>query len=316
MSVFQRVVTVSFHVIEPFGPENRWTGEYPAAEVLSHIETLDLASGDYHLKRRLFGTEVFCAVHDDGPQPILASYTKDVWWAVMTERKGEISSIDMRDGEGPIDGAFAAFFEPSVVGIIRSSLKSPGPASTADWLSQFTPYSCVFNRLPAPASALLAGPADRFLSATFIAKKRQMARIREARPDLAGALDAAAGVGRSSKPGVVLATEHRDERSEWWTTIRAIIDDLDDAELLEDFAKASVRVSKVGDVNLKKTFLTFRQPVAIQGNRRLAVASAAEALLRAYEQNQGEIREAVAAWRTEREQKARQSPRRGRQPDS
>src|SRR5665213_308308 len=134
-SIFRRNVTVSFYIAEPLDPPT-WTVDFPADEVLATMRELDLASGEYHVKNGLFATELFCTVHE-GAHPLVGAYSKDMWNAVLTEFKGAIEEIEMRDGEGIIDGSFAAFFPHSVVGLVRSSVKAPGTAALANWLTLF-----------------------------------------------------------------------------------------------------------------------------------------------------------------------------------
>ncbi len=113
-SVFRRNVTVSFYIAEPVDPPT-WSDNFPSDEVLSKIRGLDLASGDYHVKTGLFATELFCMVHNV-LLPLVGAYSKDMWNAVLTELKGVIEEVEMREGEGVVDGAYAAFFPNSVVG--------------------------------------------------------------------------------------------------------------------------------------------------------------------------------------------------------
>ena len=169
-SVFRRNVTVSFYIAEPTEPPT-WVGDLPGDDVLAKIQTLDLASGEYHVKTGLFATELFCMVHN-GPLPLIGAYTKDMWNAVLTELKGVIEEVEMREGEGVVDGAYAAFFPNSVVGIVRSSVKAPGSAAIAQWLSLFGGHPLYLAALPkADALAGLQRPPEDINSVTFRVKE-------------------------------------------------------------------------------------------------------------------------------------------------
>ena len=144
MSTFRKTVTVSFHVVEPLlGSQATFRGDFPHDEVLDRVARLDLASGDFHVRDGLFANEMFCAVHD-GPVRLLGVYNKDLYAAVVTELKGEIREISLSDGEGIVDATYVAFFPDSVAAMLRTSVRSPGTARTANWLSLFGGYSCYF----------------------------------------------------------------------------------------------------------------------------------------------------------------------------
>lgn len=193
-------------------PPPTWTGAFPAAEVLDTIEALDLASGEYHIPKGLWG-QLFCKVWADGPQRLLGSYTKDIASAVEVEYKGTVEEIILREGEGVVQPAYVAFFPDSVVGILRCATSSPGAASVAHWMSEFGGYSCAFQALPnIDVLAQLDGPAEEKLSVFFSGPKRLLKRITDARPDVGMAMQAAAAVSKSTQAGVWLSTEHRSEQ--------------------------------------------------------------------------------------------------------
>lgn len=148
MSIFRKTVTVNFYVVEPvWGPETTFQGTYPYCEVLDRVAALDLASGEFHIRDGLFANEMFCAVHE-GPERLLGAYNKDMYATVATERKGEIRELDLSDGEGIVDATYVAFFPNSVTAMLRTSVRSPGSARTANWLSRFGGFSCYFAAMP------------------------------------------------------------------------------------------------------------------------------------------------------------------------
>lgn len=301
-TVFRRNVTVSFYVVEPEDPwKASWDGDFPREEVLAKIANLDLASGEFHVQTGLFGNELFCTVHD-GPLPLVGAYTKDKLNAVLTEYKGSIEEIAMREGEGVIDGTYAAFFPNSVVGVVRSSVKAPGSGGLAGWLSLFGGHPCVMPALPkADALAGLQRPAEEIIDVTFRAKKRLVPRIKAVRADVAGIIESAAGVGGSTKVGFTLATETKKERPAWWPSVRAAINDLAAAELLADFDAASVKVSGRHSINLRDAYVSDKRQIELQKGKRLGPAHAAEALAGAYgELEASVIVPSVEAWRKSR----------------
>jgi hypothetical protein len=296
-SVFRRNVTVSLNIAEPQDPPT-WSGSFPSDEVLATIRQLDLASGDYHVKTGLFATELFCMVHE-GPLPLVGAYSKDMWNAVLTELKGVIEEVEMREGEGVVDGAYAAFFPKSVVGIVRSSVKAPGSAALAEWLSLFGGHPLYLAALPkADALAGLQRPPEDINGVTFRVKKSLLTRIRAVRPDVASIIESASQVGGSTKVGFTLATAHRKERANWWPPVRAVINDLAEAQLLAEFEAASVSLYNRQNVNLKDAYVTAKQPVQIQNTKRIGPVHAAEALVGAYRDLEATlINPSVEAWR-------------------
>ena len=268
---------------------------------MDQVEAFDLATGEFHLKTNLFGSEMFCTVHH-GPVPLLAGYTKDNLAALETELKGTIEEIELREGEGVIDATYAAFFPNGVVGVVRCSVKSPGAASLAHWISMFTEFKCIFPALPkANALAGLEGPGDDVIGVTLKAKSRLLTRIMDARPDVAGALQAASKVSNSTKVGLTFATASKQERAAWWPGMRAAINDLADADLLPEFETATVNLSGREAVNLRDAYVSRKEWVQLQKKRRIGPAHAAQALVEAYHAlEQGTILPSVEAWRTTR----------------
>ncbi|MGD9796164.1 MAG: hypothetical protein AB7V43_22085, partial [Acidimicrobiia bacterium] len=109
MAVHHKRLTVYFYAIEPMAEFGRGAspsfeaGSYPLENVLKRIRKLDPATDEYRLKDDLFGGETFCLLHEDGPEPIMGAYYRDNLSKPLTEYKGEISELLLRDGEAVVD---------------------------------------------------------------------------------------------------------------------------------------------------------------------------------------------------------------------
>ncbi len=294
MSIFRKSVTVSFFVVEPSpGPEKTFAGDFPADEVLDTVAGLDLATGDFHVKDGLFANEMFCTVHE-GPMRLLGAYSKDLYAAVATERKGEIRELEMSDGEGIVDATYVAFFPDSVAALLRTSVKSPGSARTASWLSLFGGYSCFFSAMPqGDVMNRLDRHPSEISSVFFRAKKSRLDVILGGSSSVAAALEAAAKVSRSSKLGLTLGVERQSEKAEWWHEMRAVLADM--IEVLPEFESARIEVTHGKNINLLDAYVTARVEAEIDGAKRIRPVDAARAIADAYEQEQAAIRMAVSS---------------------
>lgn len=296
-------VTVTFYVVEPLEEQSpSWEGEFPEKAVLDTARGLDLASGNYHVKTGLFNSEMFCAVYD-GPPRLLGGYTKDLLASLQTEFKGSIEQILLREGEGVVDAAYAHFFPNNVLGLLRTSVKSPGSASMANWISLFCGYPCVFSALPtADALSRLERPASEILGVTLRAKMKLLRWLRPVRADVASTFEAAGRVSGSSKAEVTFATATKKERDHWWPGMRAAISDLAAAQLLQDFDAASVRLTGKDSVNLRDAYVNRKLYVTLVGTKRVGPAEAAQALVEAYDDLAAHtILPSVEAWRARRD---------------
>src|SRR5262249_25332427 len=123
MPIRVKQVRVAFYALEPappFGEQKSFPlGAYPLAEIVACVGEMDRASEDYRLPETMWGGETLCVFHEDGPQPLLGAYYRDNWAKALTEFKGEIEELPLRDGEALVDTSFAAFFPGDVVGIVR-----------------------------------------------------------------------------------------------------------------------------------------------------------------------------------------------------
>lgn len=300
-----RPVTVTFHVAEPDSAAPSWTREFPSAEVLDTVAAFDLATGDYHLQTTLFGNEVFCMVHE-GPVRLLASYTKDSLQAVLSEYKGTVEHIPMRDGEGILDAAYAAFFPNNVLGLVRYSAKSPGASSIAHWLSAFGGHGLYLAALPkSNAMAGLDRPADEVVSVVLRARKTIAKYVRPVRQDVAGALEAVAAVSATSRVAVEFGVSSPKEKGVWWPGMRAAIKDLADAQLIAEFDAAYVRMNSGGNVNLKQAYVTAKPLMDRRDKKRFGPAQAAELLTKAYQDEERTILAALDAWQTANDRRRR-----------
>jgi hypothetical protein len=294
--MFRKTATVNFYVVEPAaGQAATFTTAFPSDEVLDAVRLLDLASGDYHVRDGLFANEVFCIVHE-GPVPILGAYNKDMYASVVTERKGEIREVEMDDGEGLVDASYVAFFPNSIAAIVRTSVKSPGSARIANWLSLFGGHPCYFAALPtADAMARLQQDPKDVTAVVLTAKKSRLRAIRRAERGVAEALEAVARVSNSTKPSIRLGVEKGSEKAAWWHGMQSVIGDL--VEVLPEFDTARVEISRGRNVNLLDAYVGTRVDVELDGSRRIQPVDAARALVEAYSSESQAIALALASWR-------------------
>ena len=282
MSVFRKTVTVSFYVVEPLlGSETSFVGPYPHEEVLDRVAGLDLASGEFHVPDGLFHNQTFCTVHK-GPIRLLGAYNKDLYAMVATERKGEIREIDLRDGEGIVDATYVAFFPDSVAAMLRTSVRSPGAARTATWLSNFGGLSCHFAPLEGDAMGRLDRDPSGITSVFLRAKREQLPAIASGSTKVAEALEAASRVSSSTRVGLALGVARQNEKPHWWEEMKAVLADM--VDVLSEFDTARIEISRGRNVNLLEAYLTARVDSEIDGTRRIRPGDAARALIDAYEQ--------------------------------
>ena len=298
MSIFQKTVTVSFYAVEPLlGSESSFVGPFPHEQVLDRVAKLDLASGEYHVSDGLFHNQTFCTVHD-GPVRLLGAYNKDLYAAVATERKGEISEIYLRDGEGIVDATYVAFFPDSVVAMLRTSVRSPGAARTANWLSIFGGFHCYFAPLEADAMGRLNRDPSGIRSVFLRAKRERLPAIASRSKEVAEALEAASRVSTSTRVGLTLGVARKSEKLNWWEEMKAVLADM--VEVLPEFDTARVEISRGRNVNLLDAYLTARVDSEIDGTRRIRPVDAAQALIDAYEQERDALQASLILRNTPR----------------
>lgn len=303
MPVVAKSLTVYFYVVEPmptFGNELRSfnSGAYPIDDVLETIRRLDPAADDYRIQENLFGGETFCVVHDDGPQPVLGAYYRDNLARPLTEFKGEINELVLREGEALVDAAYASFFPGDVVGLVRTSSKAPGFAKIGQWLSVKGGYSCglIALRDPQTLAQLDREPTKMHRLLVRIRRNRIVA-VEPYSSDVASALRAAAEINRASdEVGVDLRVKNAKERANWSRIMRQEIEEL--LAVLPDFEQAVVYVSgQKRPLNLLRTTIQRPVPVLLYDTKRVGATEAAEALFEAYEKERNSIELAVRAFR-------------------
>jgi hypothetical protein len=295
-----RSLTVYFYAIEPFPLTDKRdfeAGSYPLESVLGSIRASDPATEEYRIRENLFGGETFCLVHDDGPEPILGAYYRDNLAAPLTEYKGEINELILRDGEALVDAAYMAFFPDDVVGLVRTSAKAPGFAKIGQWLSFMSDYGCGLVSLRDPnVLAQLDREPSKLRKLVLRIRRNRIAALAQYSPSIAGALRAAADVNsHSDEVGIELAVRTQQERAMWARSTRQEIEEL--LAVLPDFEKASVSVSgRQKPFNLLRA--SIQQPVSVLlANKRVTANEAAQVLFQAYDEERNSIRLAIDALR-------------------
>lgn len=297
-------LSVYFYALEPApqpggkGPTFR-LGGYPLDEVLALIQSLDPAAEDYRIREGLFAGETFCLLHDDGPDPVLGCYYRDNLSKPLTEYKGEISELLLREGEALVDAAYAAFFQGDVVGLVRTSSKAPGFAKLSQWLSVQGRHSCVLSALRDPKGLAQLDAHPFGLRRIFLrVRPNRIDAVRPYSKDVAAALRAAANVNRSTE---AIGIEFRSPRGGpdsalWSEQMRHEIEQL--LGVLPDFEAAKVKVSGVKkELNLLRANVQTQFEVTLDETRRVGPAEAAEALFGAYDRERSSIQMALEARR-------------------
>jgi hypothetical protein len=301
MAVVAKSLMVYFYAIEPFpitGMETFASGRYPIDEVLTFIKRLDPAAEEYRIRENLFGGETFCLVHDDGPQPILGAYYRDNLARPLTEYKGEINELMLREGEALVDAAYAAFFPNDVVGLVRTSSRAPGFAKIGQWLSVTTRYGCGLVALRDPNVLAQLDREPQKLRSLFVRIRRnRIPAIEPYSASVSKALRAAAEVNtHSDEIGLEFSVRAGKERAMWARLTRQEVEEL--LAVLPDFEKATVQVSgRKQPFNLLRANIRQSVQVPLIDKKLVGPQEAASALFKAYDDERNSIQLAVEALR-------------------
>lgn len=298
MRVVEKQLTTYFYAIEPMpafdGLRLFPQGAYPLEEVLEIIRGLDPAAAGYRIRDGLFGSETLCQLHEDGPQSILGAYTRDNLAKALTEYKGEITELFLRDGEALVDASYVTFFPSDVVGIVRTSHKSPGFAKIGQWLTVQGQYSCGLLSLPdADTVAQLDEEPTKLRRFTLRVRRAALPHVQATAPKVAEVLQAAARLNEASdQVGIEQRVSTAEHQAQWSLIIRSQIQEL--LGVLPECEEASVRISgRKHTVNLKRGQVRRQVPVLLEDTKRVGPQEAAGALLEAYELEQSAIQRAV-----------------------
>lgn len=301
MPVVSKALTVYFYAIEPFttaGTTAFASGSYPLEDVLAKIRALDPGADEYRITENLFGGETFCLVHDDGPQPILGAYYRDNLARPLTEYKGEINELLLREGEALVDAAYAAFLPNDVLGLVRTSSKAPGFAKIGQWLSVTTGFGCGLISLRDPnVLAQLDREPTKLMTLVMRIRRNRIPSVSSYSPSVAKALRAAAQINSvTDEVGIEIAVKNPRERAAWARVTRQEIEEL--LGVLPDFEKAEVKVSgRKRPFNLLRASIHQGVRVPLIDKKLVGPPEAATALFEAYEYEESAIKLAVAALR-------------------
>lgn len=305
MPVVAKSLTVYFYTVEPFpgqGMRNFASGLYPLSEVLEVIRKSDPTSEACRITENLFGGETFCLLHEDGPQPILGAYYRDNLARPLTEYKGEINELMLREGEALVDAAYAAFFPGDVLGLVRTSSKAPGFAKIGQWLSIVAGIGCGLVALTDPDVLAQLDRAPTKLSGLLLKIRRnRIPAIASASPSVSRALRAAANINtHTDEVGLELGVRSQKERAMWARQTRQEIEEL--LSVLPDFDKATVRVTgRKRPFNLLRATIHQAVQVPLIDSKRVGPADAASALFQAYDDERTSIELALKAIRASRD---------------
>lgn len=297
-------LSVYFYALEPAqrrggGDPSFSVGHYPLNSVFDTIRRLDPAAEDYRIADGLFAGETFCVLHEDGERPVLGSYYRDNLSKPLTEYKGEISELFLREGEALVDSAYAAFFPGDVVGLVRTSSKAPGFAKLSQWLSVQGGHPCVLTALRDPSGLAQLDGHPRGIRRMYLRMRRnRIAAVDDYSTDVAGALRAAAEVNHSSGAVGVefFSPKGKEEQGQWSEQMRQEVEHL--IGVLPDFEAAKVKVAGLRkDLNLLRANVQTQFEVTLYDTRRVGPHEAAEALFGAYAQEKGSIELALEARR-------------------
>jgi hypothetical protein len=301
MAVHQRRMTVYFYAIEPAPPLGKAPtfdeGSYPLDHVLETILRLDPAAEEYRIKDGLFAGETFCVLHENGPQPVMGAYYRDNLSKPLTEYKGEINELFLRQGEALVDAAYAAFFPGDVVGLVRTSSKAPGFARIANWLSVLGGHPCAWIALrEANALSQLDEHPTKLRSLWVRIRPDRIPAVEGQSTDVAQALRAAADINPySGEVGVEISAD-RDHSQVWSREARQEIEEL--MGVLPEFKEAKVKLAGVKrPINLLRANIQRPVEVFIVDSKRVGPSEAADGLFQAYDQERHSINLALEARR-------------------
>lgn len=302
MTVFDKQLMVAFYVLEPSEPDPTWEAPgYPLDEVWKRISRLDPALDSYRIKEDLFGGETLCLLYEDGPKPLLGAFYKDKFQIPLTERKGEVREIVFDDDdEGIVDASYVMFFEEDLVGVIRTSSKSPGHVKIGQWLSVIGGHRVWLAPMPDANTTRQLDKAQSTRLRLLVGKPFLNLIDTEA-PSAAKALREAASLNPHSN---AVGVEHRAGRDAhevalFSATTRDLVTEL--LPFLSDFEIAEVKLQgRRRPVNLARSSLVAKVDLHLIDHKRVRPEDAAKALLEAYEDERAALGDALAAWRARR----------------
>jgi hypothetical protein len=303
VAAYPKTLTVYFYAIEPAlrSGSDKPTfelGSYPLDTVLATIRSLNPAAEEYRIRDGLFAGETFCVLHEDGPQTVMGAYYRDNVSKPLTEYKGEINELFLRDGEALVDAAYAAFFPGDVVGLVRTSSKAPGFAKIGQWLSVLGGYPCALLALrDANALAQLDGHPTGLRRFIIRIRRERIESVSSHSEDVAGALRSASDLNSlSGEIGIELRVKSKQEEAQWSSIVRQEIEDL--MGVLPDFEEATVKVEGIKKpLNLLRATVQSSIDIVIIDSKRVGSAEAATALFQAYAQEEHSIELALEARR-------------------
>jgi hypothetical protein len=306
MAVRTKKLRVAFYALEPmssFDDQREFPlGRYPLAAVIAAIGKLDPASEEYRLRDDLWGGETLCLFHDDGPQPLLGAYYRDNLARALTEYKGQVSEIPLRDGEALVDASFAVLFPEDVVGLVRTSNNSPSFARIGRWLSCIGGFACGLVALP-DANALEQIDRDPMKMKRFRVRARRdrLSVIEQFNPRVARVLRSAADVNvMTDEIGAEWRNTRRSDQASWAIQMRYEIQDLLGA--FPEFKEAKVYMSGGRTVDLNRNFVQHAAVVSLVDTKRVGPFEAAQAIFDAYEQERHAIAESLHVVRSKHDE--------------
>ena len=284
-----RLIKVQFFGVQPSLDEPHFVaGAFPLETVKACVLALDPAADDYRIESDLFGSGVLCLWHEDGPVALLGAYYKDMFSMPLTEYKGEIARLLLREGEGLVDASFAAFLPHDVVGLVRTSPKAPGHARIAKWLSAKGGIEMWLVPLRDPGVVARIKGGVRFGSLRLKVRLDTIGDVEKRHADVAKALRDAATLTRATKEvGIEISPGHGDTGS-WTPEVEDLLAQLGD--LLPSFLVAELTLPSGGGrpsttVNLRQGLTSVEVPAELNEAGRLGPLEAARAIHRAYLDN-------------------------------
>jgi hypothetical protein len=294
-----RQLTVQFYAIEPGFPATFLGAEYPLTRTLASIRQSDPATDEYRIKEDIFGGETLCLLHEDTRFPLLGAYYKDTLSMPMTEMKGQVEKLILRDGEGIVDSSFAAFFEDDVVGIVRTSVKAPGHAKIGTWLSINERPPMYLVPLPeVDVLSRLGSATGRIKRFILRIRREDIPKVHTYSPSVHDALIAAAVPAPAGNDVVIEWSSLKQSRTAFSREMTGLIHEL--FGVYPEFMKAIVEIEGEKPINLKRSLIGTKVDVILTDSKKVGVEQAANALAEAYSRESESVQLANERWRASR----------------
>lgn len=301
MATRPKDVGVSFYAIEPMHPFDEQkvfpSWKYPRKAVFKTIKDRDPAEDSYRITDTLLGGETLCLLHDNGPQPILGAYYRDNLARPLTEYKGQVSEMMLRDGEAPVNTSYMAFFPDDVVGLLRTSNASPSFAKIGRWLSCIGGYACgLVSLTDADTLAQLQEHQSAIRRLSLRCRRSLLGEVESQAPSVAEALRRVGDLNPESEQMGIEVWAGK-ERQDLFS--RLALQELQElVRITPALEQALVTVSgRKRPINLKRARVSGHTTVMLQDKKEVGLREAAEALFSAYQQEQVAIRKSVAVMR-------------------